>query len=129
MKKIYFALMCIASLMIMAACGPKTKEEHVIAEFEKLIEEVEDKKGKLTVEEWKEMNVAFDKRFKELGIDDIDMEKFSAMQKLKLVGLTVRWSAAMAESSGTLMEGIVDEAQKQAEEKKTDEAAGEAQEE
>ena len=43
-----------------------------------------------------------------LGIDKIDEKEFSTMQKLKIVALTVRWTAAMAESTPTLMESAAE---------------------
>lgn len=116
MKKLFIALTCMASLVIMTACGPKSKAEQVIDGFEDLVEEVEKKKGDLTVEEWKEMSDDFNKRFEALGIKDIDEKDFSTLQKIKMVELTVRWGAAMAKSSGTLIDSAMEEAEIQADE-------------
>lgn len=116
MKKLFIALMCMASLVIMTACGPKSKSEQVIDGFEDLVEEVEKKKGDLTIEEWKAMSDDFNKRFEALGIEDINEEDFSTLQKIKMVELTVRWTAAMAESSETLINSTLEEAEKQADE-------------
>ena len=117
MKKVFIALMCMAAVVLMSSCA-KSKTEIVLDEFENLIEEVEKKKGDLTVEEWTEMQNDFNKRFEDIGIESIDEKEFSTMEKLKLVALTVRWTAAMAESTPTLMESAVEKAQKEAEEKK-----------
>lgn len=117
MKKVFFALMCVAMMTLVSSCA-KSKTEIVLEEFENLIEEVEKKKGDLTVEEWAEMQNDFNKRFEELGIESIDKDEFSTMEKLKLVALTVRWTAAIAESTPTLMESSIEKAKEEAEEKK-----------
>ncbi len=110
MKKYLFLV--VAGLLFMTSCT-KSKQELVIDGFEDLVEEVEAQKGKLTVEEWKEIEQDFNKRFEELGIDNIDEKEFSTMQKLKLTALVVRWTAAMAESAPTLVDGVVDELEKE----------------
>lgn len=110
MKKYLFLI--VAGLLFMTSCT-KSKQELVIDGFEDLVEEVEAQKGKLTVEEWKEIEQDFNKRFEELGIDNIDEKEFSTMQKLKLTALVVRWTAAMAESAPTLVDGVVDELEKE----------------
>ena len=116
MKKMFIALMCMAAVVLMSSCG-KSKTEIVLDEFENLIEEVEKKKGDLTVEEWTKMQDDFNKRFEELGIDKIDENEFSAMEKLKMVGLTVRWGAAMVKSTPKLLESTMEQAEKEAAEK------------
>lgn len=116
MKKIYLALMCMATVALISSCS-KSKSEMVIDGFEDLVEEVEDRKGDLTVEEWAEIQEDFNKRFEELGIEEVDENEFSALQKLKLAGLMVRWGVAMAESSPTLIETAVEQAEKEAKEK------------
>lgn len=103
MRKLYILMSCIVGVMIMTSCA-KSKSDHVIDGFEDLVEEVEEKKGKFTVEEWKSIEQDFNKRFEELGIDDIDEKEFSALQKLELTALVVRWTAAMAGSASTLIE-------------------------
>lgn len=103
MRKLYILMVCVVGVMIVTSCA-KSKADHVIDGFEELVEEVEDKKGKLTVEEWKSIEQDFNKRFEELGIDDIDEKEFSALQKLELTALVVRWTAAMAGSASTLIE-------------------------
>lgn len=110
MKKYLFLV--AAGLLFMTSCT-KSKQELVIDGFEDLVEDVEAQKGKLTVEEWKEIEQDFNKRFEELGIDNIDEKEFSTMQKLKLTTLVVRWTAAMAESAPTLVDGVVDELEKE----------------
>ena len=117
MKKVFIALMCMVAVVLMSSCA-KSKTEIVLDEFENLIEEVEKKKGDLTVEEWAEMQDGFNKRFEELGIEKIDENEFSTIEKLKLVALTVRWTAAIAESTPTLVESAAEKAKKEAEEKK-----------
>jgi len=109
MKKFFLAL---ATLFLMTSCS-KSKSEIVLDEFENLVEEVESKKGKLTVEEWSVMQEDFNKRFEDLGIDSIDEKEFSAFEKLELTALVLRWTAAMAESAPTLIDGVVDEALKE----------------
>ncbi len=111
MKKIYLALMCIMSLVIMTACGG-SKADLVVDGFEELVEEVEAKKGKLTASEWKEMEAEFNERFEKLGIDDINEDEFSSMQKIKLAGLMLRWGVAMSESASTLLD-TMDEVKKE----------------
>ena len=108
----YLFLTVVVGLFLMTSCA-KSKSETVIDEFENLVEEVESKKGKLTVDEWKVLEQDFNKRFEELGIDNIDEKEFSTMQKLKLTTLVVRWTAAMAESAPTLVDGVVDELEKE----------------
>lgn len=110
MKKYLFLV--VAGLLFMTSCT-KSKQELVIDGFEDLVEDVEAQKGKLTVEEWKEIEQDFNKRFEELGIDNIDEKEFSTMQKLKLTTLVVRWTAAMAESAPTLVDDVVDELEKE----------------
>lgn len=110
MKKYLFLV--VAGLLFMTSCT-KSRQELVIDGFEDLVEDVEAQKGKLTVEEWKEIEQDFNKRFEELGIDNIDEKEFSTMQKLKLTALVVRWTAAMAESAPTLVDGVVDELEKE----------------
>lgn len=110
MKKYLFLV--VAGLLFMTSCA-KSKSETVIDEFENLVEEVESKKGKLTVDEWKVLEQDFNKRFEELGIDSIDEKEFSTFEKIELTALVVRWTAAMAESAPTLVDGVVDELEKE----------------
>ena len=92
MKKVLIALLCMSSTALMTSCS-KSNTDMVVDGFEELVEEVEKKKGNLTVEEWNKMEEEFNNRFEELGIDKIDEKEFSTMQKLKIVALTVRWTA------------------------------------
>ena len=116
MKKFYLALMCMAIVALMSSCS-KSKTDMVIDGFEDLVEEVESKKGDLTAEEWAEIQDDFNKRFEELGIEDIDENEFSTLQKIELAGLTLRWGVAMAESSPKLIETAIEKAEQEAEAK------------
>lgn len=111
MKK-YLCIVAVLGLLLMTSCS-QSKSQVVIEEFENLVEEVESKKGKLTVEEWKELDKEFNERFEKLGVDNIDETEFSTMEKIKLAALTMRWTAAMAESAPTLMEGVIEEVERQ----------------
>lgn len=113
----YLFLTLVAGLFLMTSCA-KSKSETVIDEFENLVEEVESKKGKLTVGEWKVLEQDFNKRFEELGIDSIDEKEFSTFEKIELTALVVRWSAAMAESAPTLVDGVVEEMEKEQQKQK-----------
>lgn len=117
MKKFYLVLICIATITLISSCS-KSKSDIVIDEFEALVEEVEKKKGDMSAEEWTKIQEDFNKRFEELGIENIDEKEFSTMQKLKIVGLTVRWGTAIAESSPKLIETAIEQAEKDAENKK-----------
>ncbi len=113
----YLFLTVVAGLFLMTSCA-KSKSETVIDEFENLVEEVESKKGKLTVDEWKVLEQDFNKRFEELGIDSIDEKEFSTFEKIELTALVVRWTAAMAESAPTLVDGVVEEMEKEQQKEK-----------
>lgn len=113
----YLFLTVVAGLFLMTSCA-KSKSETVIVEFENLVEEVESKKGKLTVDEWKVLEQDFNKRFEELGIDSIDEKEFSTFEKIELTALVVRWTAAMAESAPTLVDGVVEEMEKEQQKEK-----------
>ena len=113
----YLFLTVVAGLFLMTSCA-KSKSETVIDEFENLVEEVESKKGKLTVGEWKVLEQDFNKRFEELGIDSIDEKEFSTFEKIELTALVVRWTAAMAESAPTLVDGVVEEMEKEQQKQK-----------
>ena len=113
----YLFLTVVAGLFLMTSCA-KSKSETVIDEFENLVEEVETKKGKLTVGEWKVLEQDFNKRFEELGIDSIDEKEFSTFEKIELTALVVRWTAAMAESAPTLVDGVVEEMEKEQQKQK-----------
>lgn len=113
----YLFLTVVAGLFLMTSCD-KSKSETVIDEFENLVEEVESKKGKLTVDEWKVLEQDFNKRFEELGIDSIDEKEFSTFEKIELTALVVRWTAAMAESAPTLVDGVVEEMEKEQQKEK-----------
>lgn len=113
----YLFLTVVAGLFLMTSCA-KSKAETVIDEFENLVEEVESKKGKLTVDEWKVLEQDFNKRFEELGIDSIDEKEFSTFEKIELTALVVRWTAAMAESAPTLVDGVVEEMEKEQQKEK-----------
>ncbi|MBE6319008.1 MAG: hypothetical protein E7081_08565 [Bacteroidales bacterium] len=113
----YLFLTVVAGLFLMTSCA-KSKSETVIDEFENLVEEVESKKGKLTVDEWKFLEQDFNKRFEELGIDSIDEKEFSTFEKIELTALVVRWTAAMAESAPTLVDGVVEEMEKEQQKQK-----------
>lgn len=113
----YLFLTLVAGLFLMTSCA-KSKSETVIDEFENLVEEVETKKGKLTVGEWKVLEQDFNKRFEELGIDSIDEKEFSTFEKIELTALVVRWTAAMAESAPTLVDGVVEEMEKEQQKQK-----------
>ena len=110
MKKFYvLAFLCLMTISLVS-CS-KSKSDHVIEGFEKLVEEVENQKGDLTAQEWREMETDFNRRFEELGINEINEEDFSALQKVELAARMVRWTAAMAESAPALMESSFEEAQ------------------
>ena len=113
----YLFLTLVAVLFLMTSCA-KSKSETVIDVFENLVEEVETKKGKLTVGEWKVLEQDFNKRFEELGIDSIDEKEFSTFEKIELTALVVRWTAAMAESAPTLVDGVVEEMEKEQQKQK-----------
>ncbi len=113
----YLFLTVVAGLFLMTSCA-KSKSETVIDEFENLVEEVESKKGKLTVDEWKVLEQDFNKRFEELGIDSIDEKEFSTFEKIEFTALVVRWTAAMAESAPTLVDGVVEEMEKEQQKQK-----------
>ena len=113
----YLFLTVVAGLFLMTSCA-KSKSETVIDEFKNLVEEVESKKGKLTVDEWKFLEQDFNKRFEELGIDSIDEKEFSTFEKIELTALVVRWTAAMAESAPTLVDGVVEEMEKEQQKQK-----------
>lgn len=113
----YLFLTVVAGLFLMTSCA-KSKSETVIDEFKNLVEEVESKKGKLTVDEWKVLEQDFNKRFEELGIDSIDEKEFSTFEKIELTALVVRWTAAMAESAPTLVDGVVEEMEKEQQKQK-----------
>ena len=113
----YLFLTLVAGLFLMTSCA-KSKSETVIDEFENLVEEVESKKGKLTVDEWKVLEQDFNKRFEELGIDSIDEKEFSTFEKIELTALVVRWTEAMAESAPTLVDGVVEEMEKEQQKQK-----------
>ena len=113
----YLFLTLVVGLFLMTSCA-KSKSETVIDEFENLVEEVESKKGKLTVGEWKVLEQDFNKRFEELGIDSIDEKEFSTFEKIELTALVVRWTAAMAESAPTLVDGVVEEMEKEQQKQK-----------
>ncbi len=112
MRRLFLILICVVALAVASSCS-KSKPQIILDEFEELIEEVEKKKGDLTVEEWSKMQDDFNKRFEEIGIKEFDENEFSTMQKLKMVALTVRWTAAMAESTPSLMESAVEKAKEQ----------------
>ncbi len=109
-KLLFMAMLLTASLAVMSSCGSKSKSEIVLDEFETLVEEVEANKGKLSADELEKMHNDFNKRFEALGIEEIDEKEFSAMEKIKLIGLTARWAAAMAESSPALIEDAIEDA-------------------
>ena len=113
----YLFLTVVAGLFLMTSCA-KSKSETVIDEFKNLVEEVESKKGKLTVDEWKVLEQDFNKRFEELGIDSIDEKEFPTFEKIELTALVVRWTAAMAESAPTLVDGVVEEMEKEQQKQK-----------
>ena len=113
----YLFLTVVAGFFLMTSCA-KSKSETVIDEFENLVEEVESKKGKLTVGEWKVLEQDFNKRFEELGIDSIDEKEFSTFEKIELTALVVRWTASMAESAPTLVDGVVEEMEKEQQKQK-----------
>ena len=61
MKKVLIALLCMATIALMISCS-KSKTDMVVDGFEELVEEVEKKKGNLTVEEWNKMEEEFNNR-------------------------------------------------------------------
>ena len=69
----------------------------------------------MTIEEWKKIEADFNRRFEELGINDIDEKEFSALQKIELAALMVRWTAAIANSTPALMESSIEAVQEEAE--------------
>ena len=116
MKKIYLiALLCLVGLSVTVVSCSKSKADHIIDGFEELVEEVENQKGDLTIEEWKKIEADFNRRFEELGINDIDEKEFSALQKIELAALMVRWTAAIANSTPALMESSIEAVQEEAE--------------
>lgn len=111
MKRIFTILISFAMIAFMCSCG-KSKADVILDGFEDLVEDVEKKKGDMTIEEWAEIENDFNRRFEELGIEEFDESEFSVMQKMELMALTLRWTAAMAESAPELMESAIEQIDK-----------------
>ena len=107
-NNIVMIISIILTAGLLMSCG-QSKSKDVVKEFRKLVESVEKQKGELTAEEWRDVAADFEQRFEKLGIDEINEEDFSVMQKIELTALVVRWQAAMVESMPALLESAIEE--------------------
>lgn len=127
MKHLFYALLCVATL-VLASCT-QSPAEQAIENFEDLIEELEEKKGKMTTEEFTASIEKFNKRYEELGIKTIKEDELSGLQRIKLATLGVRWMAVITMSSESLLKGGMEELGKELEESGAVEELNEAAEE
>lgn len=109
MKRIITMILTIIIASALAVSCGRSRSKDVVKEFRKLVETVEKEKGDLTAEEWRDVAADFEERFAELGIEDINEEDFSVMQKIELTALVVRWQAVMVESMPSLLESAIKE--------------------
>ena len=91
MKKI-FILGIIA--MIFAGCGGGSSVSNAISQVEKSTEKLENSKGKMTDADWQALQKETEAPMKVIA-DALQAGKVGTMDRLKIIAVMARWSAAV----------------------------------
>lgn len=119
MKQALLLIIMLCSVaLLQISCGGSGGTKVAMSNLEKMIVKAE-KQDNISFDDWQKMNAEMEKEFEVLNTA-LDAEQLSAMEKLKLIGLTGRWTVLtgklgiekLEEESGMTIEQIGDEMEK-----------------
>lgn len=95
MRKTIAILVCMAGLLIMAACGGSSPVNKALAKIDDSIEKIEKNKDKITIEELELLAKEMEEPVSVLkkAIDDGEV---GAIDKLKILGKLTQWTTLVA---------------------------------
>jgi len=100
MKKLVIVCVIIA---IFTGCGGSSSIDKAMGQIEKAIEKVEKNKGKMTENDWHNLEKEVEEPLKVLS-DALEKNKVGAIQKIKLITLTAKWATVVMEAGFTEIE-------------------------
>ena len=83
--------------VIFAGCGGGSSVDKSISQVNKVIEQIEKKKGNMTDEDWKKMEKEAEEPLKVLT-EALENNKVSSIAKMKIFAVTVKWAAVLSEA-------------------------------
>ena len=93
MKKLIIAGIIIA---VCTACGGSSSVDKSINKVEKALAKVEKNKGKMTEEDWRALEKEVEEPLKVIA-DALDKNKVGLVGKMKIITVTAKWAAVLAE--------------------------------
>ena len=94
MKKIIIIGVIVA---ICAGCGGGSSLDKSVSQVEKALEKVEKNKGKMSEEDWKNLEKELEEPLQVIA-NALESDKVGVLAKVKIVALAARWTAALAEA-------------------------------
>lgn len=92
-----------AIVAIFVGCGGSSSIDKAVGQIEKAIEKVEKNKGKMTENDWHNLEKEVEEPLKILA-DALEKDKVGAIQKLKLMTLTAKWATVVIAAGVTEIE-------------------------
>jgi len=80
--------------MIFAGCGGGSSVSNAISQVEKSTEKLENSKGKMTDADWQNLQKETEEPLKAIA-DALQAGKVGAMDRMKIIAVMARWSAAV----------------------------------
>jgi len=90
-------------IAIFAGCGGSSSIDKAMGQIEKAIEKVEKNKGKMTENDWYNLEKEVEEPLLILS-DALEKNKVGAIQKIKLITLTAKWATVVMEAGFTEIE-------------------------
>jgi prefoldin subunit 5 len=100
MKKLFIAVFIVA---LCAACGGSSSVDKAISKVEKALEKVEKNKGKMTEEDWRNLEKEVEEPLKAL-VEALEKEEVGIVGKMKIVAVTAKWATVLAEAGARELE-------------------------
>ena len=94
MKKLIVSVMMVA---IFAACGGASSVDKAISQVEKAIEKVDKNKRNMTESDWETLAKEVEEPLKIIA-DAMEKDKVGMVAKMKIVAVSAKWAAVIAEA-------------------------------
>jgi len=97
-------IFCII-VVIFAGCGGSSSIDKAISQVEKALENVEKNKGKMTENDWHNLEKEVEQPLLIIH-NALESNKIGAIQKIKLITVTAKWAAVLMEAGLSEIEKI-----------------------
>jgi uncharacterized membrane protein (DUF106 family) len=94
MKKLLITGIIVA---LFAACGGSNSVDKAISKVEKAVEKVDKNKGKMTEADWEALSKEVEEPLKVIS-DALENDRVGLMTKMKIVAVTAKWAAVIAQA-------------------------------